>query len=59
MQPRMSMPESETTTDHHPWYAGGCDALGPDGTCAECGVWVSGAWRVVAACIPEVSDDAD
>lgn len=24
------------TTDPHPWYAGGCDALGPGGTCAEC-----------------------
>jgi hypothetical protein len=23
-------------TDPHPWYAGGCDALGADGTCAEC-----------------------
>ena len=25
-----------TPTDPHPWYLGGCDALGPNGTCAEC-----------------------
>lgn len=28
---------SRQTPDPHPWYAGGRDALGPDGTCAECG----------------------
>jgi hypothetical protein len=25
-----------TTDDPHPWYPGGCDALGPFETCSEC-----------------------
>lgn len=29
-------PYAPSSNDPHPWYAGGCDALGPNGTCAEC-----------------------
>jgi len=34
------------TTDPHPWYPGGCDALGPFETCAECNKLVEPAYKV-------------
>ncbi len=33
---RNQVPQPEQTTDPHPYYLGGCDALGPGGTCAAC-----------------------
>jgi hypothetical protein len=37
---------AETTDDPHPWYLGGCDALGPFETCTECNKAIKPAFAV-------------